>query len=881
MSHDRTVIRHAVHEIEFGFFSDEDIRGLSVKQITSPVTFDSLNNPLPGGLYDPALGPTEYHTMCETCGQDQKECPGHMGHVELAVDVYHPLLFGALYKLLRSKCFSCHHLRLSKAKARLASVKMMLVDAGRGHEARSLDEDLLGYLKGAESDADGTVANPVAAHTFREHLLGKIEQELYSAPKSVWCGGHDRTLRRELAEGLIKVIGGIKRCENCGAHSPRIRKDGSDKFFQVPLLERYRSANRAYNVPITSAVHEQYAMASGVDTEVPECDDSDPEMDVDEENGEDLERGGEAGEGINDASGAELNSKGGKAAHKFMPPIEVEMQMKLLWAKEETLLSLLFGSAFAGKLSGKAGEVPGPIGGGAGKMGYRLFFLRALGVPPPRFRPPMTMGDFVAEHPQNIYLSKILSLNEKMKNAEELHGNELSMVLSTWVELQTTVNCYMDSSKDPKGTNDTPPGLRQVLEKKEGLFRKHMMGKRVNFCCRSVISPDPYLGTTEIGIPLRFAKTLTFAQPVVSWNAAEMRGLVEAGAIQYPGANYVEDAQGRLIDLSRLSDIRRRGVAARLLSKPGQKVWRHLHDGDCMLVNRQPTLHKPGIMAHRVRVFRNPEYQTIRMHYANCNTYNADFDGDEINCHLPQNEVARAEANLIAFTDQQYIVPTNGKPLRGLIQDHVDAGVKLCSKDSFLTKGEYQQLVFQALAGLPGLEIVHPQERIHSMPPAVLRPRELWTGKQVMSTILLHLTLGLPQLNLDSKAKTPSVAFGDDQDEHKVLFREGELLRGVLDKGAFGSSTGGIVHAVQELYGATAAGKLLTALGRVLTIYMQSSGHTCGIEDLTLNAKAEEERASIIKKSQGKGQRAMQELLAEQDGQDEAAAAAGSSGGGG
>ncbi|CAN0409334.1 unnamed protein product, partial [Ectocarpus sp. 13 AM-2016] len=93
------------------------------------------------------------------------------------------------------------------------------------------------------------------------------------------------------------------------------------------------------------------------------------------------------------------------------------------------------------------------------------------------------------------------------------------------------------------------------------------------------------------------------------------------------------------------------------------KVWRHLTDGDCMLVNRQPTLHKPGIMAHRVRVLRNPGYQTIRMHYANCNTYNADFDGDEINCHLPQNELAKAEANLLAFTDEQYLVPTNGKPL--------------------------------------------------------------------------------------------------------------------------------------------------------------------------------------------------------------------------
>ncbi|CAN0464901.1 unnamed protein product [Ascophyllum nodosum] len=106
------------------------------------------------------------------------------------------------------------------------------------------------------------------------------------------------------------------------------------------------------------------------------------------------------------------------------------------------------------------------------------------------------------------------------------------------------------------------------------------------------------------------------------------------------------------------------------------------------------------------------------MHYANCNTYNADFDGDEINYHLPQNELAKAEANLLAFTDEQYLVPTNGRPLRGLIQDHVDAGVKMCSKDCFFTRGEYQQLVYRALSGLPGLEIVPPSDRIHTMPPA-------------------------------------------------------------------------------------------------------------------------------------------------------------------
>ncbi|CAM9184875.1 unnamed protein product [Hapterophycus canaliculatus] len=448
----------------------------------------------------------------------------------------------------------------------------------------------------------------------------------------------------------------------------------------------------------------------------------------------------------------------------------------------------------------------------------------------------------------------------------------------------------MDSSKDPRGLKDTPPGLRQqVLEKKEGLFRKHMMGKRVNYACRSVISPDPYLGTTEIGIPLRFAKELTYPQPVADWNVEAMRKLVENGSGVYPGANFVEDSSGKMLHLDRLSELKRRGVAARLLSVPGQKVrpdpdegeratgeivpmkryrrvWRHLHDGDCMLVNRQPTLHKPGIMAHRVRVLRNPGYQTIRMHYANCNTYNADFDGDEINCHLPQNELAKAEANLLAFTDEQYLVPTNGKPLRGLIQDHVDAGVKMCSKDCFFTRGEYQQLLYQALSGLPGLEIVPPTDDITTLPPAILKPQQRWTGKQVMSTILKHLTAGLPQLNLDGKSKTPKVAFGEAEQEHLIIFREGELLQGVLDKGAFGSTEFGLVHAVHELYGPTAAGKLLTALGRVLTIFLQSSGHTCGIEDLTLTAEAEASRREIIRKSAGIGQRSMRDLLNVQDG---------------
>jgi DNA-directed RNA polymerase beta' subunit len=154
MSFDRQIIRHSVEEVRFGFLSDEEIRSVSVKQITSPMTFDALNNPLPGGLYDPALGPSQLRAVCPTCGQDQQSCPGHIGHIELAAEVYHPLLFHLLYKLLRNKCLSCHRLKLGSRKCRVFAVKMALCDAGEAAKARSLDEDLGAGAAAREANAD-------------------------------------------------------------------------------------------------------------------------------------------------------------------------------------------------------------------------------------------------------------------------------------------------------------------------------------------------------------------------------------------------------------------------------------------------------------------------------------------------------------------------------------------------------------------------------------------------------------------------------------------------------------------------------------------------------------------------------------------------------
>lgn len=250
-----------------------------------------------------------------------------------------------------------------------------------------------------------------------------------------------------------------------------------------------------------------------------------------------------------------------------------------------------------------------------------------------------------------------------------------------------------------------------------------------------------------------------------------------------------------------------------------------------------------------------------------CNTYNADYDGDEMNCHFPQSYLGRSEAEYIAKTDLQFIVPTDGSPLRGLIQDHVVAGVKLTKRDTFLEKWEYQQLLFAALASLPRLELIRSDARIELLPPAIIKPKKLWTGKQVISTLLNHLRKGndrdlsgrwpMAGISTERKAKTAGAAFGNNLEEHLVIIRDGELLRGVLDKAAFGATDFCLVHAVYEAYGPEKAGLLLNSLGRLFTAYIQYySGHSCRMEDLVLTKKADQVRRDLITKAYNTGSRA-------------------------
>uniref|UniRef100_A0A665T9M1 DNA-directed RNA polymerase subunit n=1 Tax=Echeneis naucrates TaxID=173247 RepID=A0A665T9M1_ECHNA len=567
----------------------------------------------------------------------------------------------------------------------------------------------------------------------------------------------------------------------------------------------------------------------------------------------------------------------------YMTASTAQEHISKLWEKEGFFLKCLF-SGLDEVTASKEGE-----------RGFYpdLFFLELLVVPPSRYRPINRLGDQMFTNGQTVNMQavmkdcgiirKLLALiaGEKHPQEEEAPGQTDQSFLSgipghtltdklynVWIRLQSHVNIVFDSDMD-KLMTEKYPGIRQILEKKEGLFRKHMMGKRVDYAARSVICPDMYIGTNEIGIPMVFATKLTYPQPVTPWNVKELRQAVLNGPNVHPGASTVINEDGRKTILSASNFTQREAVAKQLLTPcpgphkmPMKIVNRHIKNGDVLLLNRQPTLHRPSIQAHSARIL--PGEKVLRLHYANCKAYNADFDGDEMNAHFPQSELGRAEAYTLVSTDQQYLVPKDGKPLAGLIQDHMVSGTRMTIRSCFFTRNQYTELVFRGLTDKPG--------RVKLLPPAILRPQQLWTGKQVVSTLLLNV---IPEtavpLNLVGKSKIPSKAWiqvspraapgyrPDSMCDSQVVIRQGELLVGVLDKAHYGSSAYGLVHCCYELYGGETSGKLLSCLARLFTAYLQLyRGFTLGVEDILVKPGANKKRKKIIQESLKIGSRALQ-----------------------
>ncbi|MEM0217281.1 MAG: DNA-directed RNA polymerase subunit A' [Candidatus Nezhaarchaeales archaeon] len=444
--------------------------------------------------------------------------------------------------------------------------------------------------------------------------------------------------------------------------------------------------------------------------------------------------------------------------------------------------------------------------------------LTVLLVPPVTVRPSITLESGLrSEDDLTHKIVDIIRINERLKEQIDM-GAPMAIIEELWDLLQYHVTTYFDNevSGIPPARHRSGRVLRtlaQRLKGKEGRFRSSLSGKRVDFSARTVISPDPNLSINEVGVPIEIAKILTVPEKVTPWNIDELRELVIRGPYEYPGANYIVRPDGRRIDLRYVKD--RKAVAETLTV--GYIVERHIRDGDIALFNRQPSLHRMSIMAHKVKVL---PYKTFRLNLCVCPPYNADFDGDEMNLHIPQSEEARAEAMTLMLVEQQILSPRYGGPIIGGTQDYILGAYLLSQKNTLLTKEEVQRLLFLAdVADLPE--------------PAILKPKRLWTGKQVISALLpkgLNYTLRASACRKCGECKKFECPY-----DAYVVVANGELVAGVIDKKSIGAGEPeSLLHRIIKDFGINVGSWFLDHAFKVFLNYSFLHGFTMNLDDVLL-----------------------------------------------
>jgi len=454
--------------------------------------------------------------------------------------------------------------------------------------------------------------------------------------------------------------------------------------------------------------------------------------------------------------------------------------------------------------------------------------LTSLPVPPVAVRPSITLesGDR-SEDDITHKLVDVLRINQRLRENRDAGAPQL-IVEDLWELLQYHITTYFDNQ-----TSGIPPArhrsgrplktLAQRLKGKEGRFRSNLSGKRVNFSARTVISPDPHLSINEVGVPDEAARELTIPVHVTETNMEIAKALVKMGplptVVPYkPGVNYVIRNDGRRI---KITDKNAESVAEVL--ETGFIVERHLMDGDIVLFNRQPSLHRMSMMAHTIRVM---DAKTFRFNLSVCPPYNADFDGDEMNLHVLQSEEARAEAKILMKVQEHILSPRFGGPVIGGIHDHITGSFILTYKDAKFNEEETSHIL--AKIGLP--KPLHPEQK---------KGEKYWSGKQLFTMLLpkdLHMTFRASICQKCEKCKR-------EKCEHDgfVVIRHGRLITGTIDEKAIGAFKGRILDKMARDYGSDMARDFLDAATKMAVGAISLRGFTTGIddEDIPTDAKAQ------------------------------------------
>jgi DNA-directed RNA polymerase III subunit RPC1 len=469
-----------------------------------------------------------------------------------------------------------------------------------------------------------------------------------------------------------------------------------------------------------------------------------------------------------------------------------------------------------------------------------MFIWQFVPAPPVCIRPSVAQENASTEDDLTTKLADIVHISSLIRAALQ-KGQPVQTIMEQWDYLQLQIAMYVNSDVpglQQPGYGKPIRGFCQRLKGKQGRFRGNLSGKRVDFSGRTVISPDPNLGIDQVAIPILVAKNLTYPERVQRHNIKKLRKCILNGPDVHPGAQQIAKKDS---DHKISLKFARREIEAKHL-KIGDVVERHLEDGDIVLFNRQPSLHKLSIMSHYVKV---RPWRTFRLNECVCNPYNADFDGDEMNLHVPQTEEARTEAINLMGVKNNLSTPKNGEPIISATQDFITAAYLLSSKENFFDRKTFTNLCMYMVDGNLHLDLP---------PPAIIKPECLWTGKQVFSILMRPNKNSPVKVNLDARCRDYKPVAGQrpdmDINDGWLVIRNSEVMCGRMDKTTVGSGVkDSIFYIILRDFGPDEAVTAMNRLAKISARYLTNQGFSIGISDVYPSMSLKEKKQELVSKA--------------------------------
>ena len=495
----------------------------------------------------------------------------------------------------------------------------------------------------------------------------------------------------------------------------------------------------------------------------------------------------------------------------------------------------------------------------------------ALPVPPPSVRPSVKQDNSQRMDDDLTHkLSDIIKANNTLR--QKIQGNAKKEIIQDWINvLQYHVATLVDNelpgiSQATHRSGRPLKSIRQRLKGKEGRIRNNLMGKRVDFSARSVITPDPNLELDQLGVPIKIASNLTIPETVNTYNMKRLSQLVENGPMKWPGAKTIIKNKGDLKISIQHSNKENLELSI------GDVVNRHLLDGDYVLFNRQPSLHKMSMMGHRVKVMKG---NTFRLNVSVTPPYNADFDGDEMNMHVPQSPASMIELVNIAGVCHQIISPRENKPIITIVQDTL-LGIFKLTHTELLNHKKGDKLTYGNNTNLYDTSGDH--ESVY-VPSAVFTKKQMmnlicnlstfrgilpepeimiddrlpmWTGKQVLSFIIPN-NINLKQEN--GLYDTESIDV-----KNMVEIVEGVIKSGAFDKGLFTKTSKGLIHTIYNDLGSERTKDFIDDLQKIVSYFLLIEGFSVGISDMIAPQETNDQISEVVESKKKEIESIMQDI---------------------